>query len=65
MSFMDKMKVAAKAADSYVQTQSEDLQNYRNEYSSLRDEELLRKFQHSSGTKKLALASIIKERERT
>ena len=62
MAFFDKMKAAAKTAGSYALSQAEELQNYRNQYSALSDEALIRKFKSSSGARKVACAALIKER---
>lgn len=62
MAFMDKMKSAAKVAGTYALSQAEELRNYRDEYSSLSDKDLIRTFKRTSGTKKVACAALIKER---
>lgn len=62
MSLKDFLKGAAQSAGTYVQSQCESLQEYKDKYESLSDEQLLRKFKSSSGTRRTACLLLLKER---
>lgn len=62
MSFWDSVKGAAQAAGSYAKSQLDEVEEYKARYESLSDEAIFRKFQNSSGARKLACAQLLKER---
>ncbi len=67
MSFWDSVKDAAKgaakSAGSYAKKQMDDMREYQEEYRSLSDEALYRKFKNSTGTKKAVCLHLLKERD--
>ena len=64
MGFWDLVKSGAKFVGEKYNDFSDELQKYKAEYSRYDDESLRRLFNSTSGIRKIAIASILKERER-
>ncbi|WP_020004187.1 hypothetical protein [Brachyspira innocens] len=62
MGFFDMVKSGAKFVGKQVKNFNDDFNKYKMEYSSYDDERLKREFARASGAKKMAIASLLKER---
>lgn len=64
MGFWDLVKSGAKFVGEKYNDFSGELKKYKAEYSNYDDERLRRLFNSTNGIRKIAIASILKERER-
>ena len=62
MAFWDSVKNVAKSAGAYAQSQVNEIQEYKEKYGSLSDEQIFKKYMNSSGTRKMACYQLLKER---
>lgn len=62
MAFWDTAKKVAKSAGSYAQSQINEMQEYKEKYDSLSDEQIFKKYMNSSGARKMACYQLLKER---
>lgn len=62
MGFLDGLAKAGKAAYDVTASKMERVQEYKYEYASLSDEQLMRKYKSSTGERKYACAMLLKER---
>lgn len=62
MGFFDMLKSGAEFVGKQAKNFNEDVAKYKMQYSSYDDERLKKEFARASGTKKIAIASLLKER---
>ena len=62
MSFWDGVKKVGNAAYKTMQENMEQIERYKEQYDSLDDEQLIKRYKSSSGDQKMACAMLLKER---
>ena len=62
MVFGDICKTLLNSASEKMQNMSEEYNSYRERYENVEDQQLIRYYRNASGVKKMALASLLRDR---
>lgn len=62
MGFWDICKTLLNSASEKMQNMNEEYNSYRERYENVEDQQLIRYYRNASGVKKMALASLLRDR---